>query len=146
MIVRNEQSELDQGRNREQEEGSVALSGSPVDRYLGKSAAPAMREEPKDLGFKSDAAASPRMIDFVAKNGDHTALPYGYLVSARLIGGEKVELEFTEKKVTIRGRNLAPLYQHILAQVAARIDESDTGFDDDRQQSFVETIAIEVRS
>lgn len=121
------------------------MAGNPVDRFV-KPTAPASRVEPKDLGFTADAGGSARMIDFVFKNGDRTGLPYSYMVSVRLIGGETIELEFTEKLVQVRGRNLGPLYQHLLAQSARRVEESGSGFDDDRLQSWVESIVIEPRS
>jgi hypothetical protein len=85
------------------------------------------------------------MLDLVTRNGDHTALPYPYLVSARLIGGERIELTFTEQQVTISGRNLGPLYQHVLAQSARRIDENVSGFDDGQAVSWVAAIVVENR-
>lgn len=121
------------------------MSGSPINRYLSKPLAPAAREEPKELGFTSEAGASPRMIDFITRNGDHTALPYPYLVGARLVGGNAIELEFTEKSVRIKGRTLGPLYQHLLAQTVRRIEESVGGFDEGRVASWVESITVETR-
>lgn len=120
------------------------MSGNVVDRFLRPpSAGP--KAETKELGFGAEAGRSPRMIDFVLKNGDRKALPYAYLVRADLTGGEALEVTFTECVVRIRGRNLGPLYQHVIAQSAQRVEESGTGFDDDRQQSWVEAIAVEPR-
>jgi hypothetical protein len=119
--------------------------GSQVDRMLGKSVAPAARPDGKELGFVSEAGGTPRMIDFVQRNGDRTALPYAYLVSVKLEGGQSVELSFTESVVTIAGRGLAVLYQHLLAQTARVIEESGTGFDDDRQRCWVQTVSVKKR-
>lgn len=118
--------------------------GSTVDRYL-KPGAVAAKGEAKELGFLADAGGSVRLIDFVLKSGDRFALPYAYLIEVKLTGGDTVELTFTEKIVTIRGRSLAALYQHLLANTARRIEESDTGFDDERMQSWVESIVVTAR-
>ena len=123
------------------------MSGSAVDKFLGKNAASGSRVEPKDAGFAAEAGSSPRMLDLVQKSGDRTGLPYAYLVSVKLVGNASIELLFTETKVTIGGRNLATLYQHLLAQTVRRIEENVSGFDDEqRQTSWVESIALQQRS
>ncbi len=121
------------------------MSDSLIDKYRGKSVAPAPRPESKDLGFTSEPSTSLRMIDLVLKNGDRTALPYAYLVQTRLRGGASIELTFTESVVTITGRGMAVLYKHLLAQTASCIGETASGFDDDRLQTWVEAITIKPR-
>ena len=121
------------------------MSDSLIDKYRGKSVAPAPRPESKDLGFSSEPSASLRMVDFVLKSGDRTAFPYAYLVQARLRGGTSIELTFTESVVTITGRNMAVLYKHVLAQTASSVGETASGFDDDRLQTWVEAITIKPR-
>lgn len=120
------------------------MSGNPIDKYLTTPAAP-VRVEPKETGFTGEAGGSPRMIDFVSKSGDRTALPYPYLVNIRLQGNTTIEIIFTETIVKIRGRRLGTLYQHLVAQTVRRIEESASGFDADRQTSWVETISVEQR-
>lgn len=114
---------------------------SQVDRFLGK-ATPKSGDDTKELGFEAEAGSQPRMIDLVFKNGDRIGLPYAYLLKVHLSGGGKLELSFTDTTVTITGRNLGLLYQHLLAQTARRIEESLTGFDDERRESWVEGIQL----
>jgi hypothetical protein len=142
------------GKQRDNQSGSMDVrepdrkdqrprESSQVDRFLGKTGSrPA--EDTKDLGFAADAASSPRMMDFVLKSGDRVGLPYAYLLKVYLSGGAKLELSFTDCTVTITGRNLGLLYQHLLAQTVRRIEESLTGFDDEHNKSFVESISMVV--
>lgn len=121
------------------------MSGSPIDRYLGKGAAQAGETDSKSLGFETAAEPPCRMLDLVYKNGDHEAVPYSYLVGARLKGGGTVELEFPDRIVTLRGRNLNAFYQHVLAQTARRVTVSDTGFDDEQCLCWFESIVVDKR-
>jgi hypothetical protein len=127
-----------------------ASPGNPMHRYIKPATIQphvggTSSVEPKPPGFDSDASGQAKMLDLVMRNGDHTALPYPYLVRAKLIGGEKIELCFTEQTVTLTGRNLGPLYQHLLAQTVRRIEEDVSGFDDGRSATWVKGIVVEDR-
>lgn len=131
------------------------MAGNPMDKYIkpaqtaqaAQQASPVVpqRSEGRELGFVADAGSSIRMIDFVLRDGNHVGLPYAYMLSAKLSGGAVIELLFTENVVLIRGRHLDPLFQHFLAQSARRVEESASGFDDDRTNTWVESITIESR-
>lgn len=123
------------------------MSQSPVDRILNKSQTlPASGAEAKPTGFaSSDPGSSPRMIDFVLKGGSRTSLPYAYLNMIDQPSGSEIKLVFTEHTVSIKGRNLGTLYQHLSAQIVRRVEENMTGFDDAENPSNVESIIIEPR-
>ncbi|MDX2147937.1 MAG: hypothetical protein SFZ23_10475 [Planctomycetota bacterium] len=124
------------------------MTDRPSSRFIQPRVAsqqPAASAEPKDLGFTSAPAATARMLDIGLKSGDRIALPYAYLIAVELSAGTALRLTFTEHLVTVTGRNLSILYKHILAQTAKEIDESTAGFDDNRTQSWVESVAIETR-
>ncbi len=124
------------------------MTDRPSSRFLkpaGASQQPAASVEPKDLGFTSDPAATARMLDIGLKSGDRIALPYSYLIAVELSAGTALRLTFTEHLVTVTGRNLLILYKHLMAQTARVIEESTAGFDDNRTQSWVESVVIETR-
>jgi hypothetical protein len=101
----------------------------------------AKKPDEQSASFEAEAGASPRMLDIVFKNGDRVALPYHYLVRARIRGQTTIELEFTNCTATIVGRNLMGLFQHLIAHSARRIWESKTEFDDGKQ-TWVRSVEV----
>jgi hypothetical protein len=141
------------------------MSGNPLNEFLGKKGGqgtgpfaprrtdpstgrPVGGERPgeaKQLGFEIDSSMSLSMIEFIFRAGEHVALPYHYLVQAKMIGGTRVELELTEHRVVISGRYLGPLFNHVLTRSAKRITENATGFDDGSTTCWIERVVIEPR-
>lgn len=99
------------------------------------------KSEEQSSCFEADAGASPRMLDIVFKNGDRVALPYHYLVRARIRGQATIELEFTNCTVTITGRNLMVLFQQLIAHSARRIWESKHQFDEGKKD-WVKSVEV----
>lgn len=120
------------------------MNARPTDLYLGREPHEG-KTDIKAAGMAADAQANPRMLDIALRTGNHQALPYPYLVTAKIIGNAKIELLFTESQVTITGRNLLPVYQQLIAQTVWRLEESGTGFDDPKLESWIETITIVAR-
>jgi hypothetical protein len=122
------------------------MSARPTDQYLGREPqeAQAAREH-RVAAISGDPQAAPRMLDLVQRTGNRQALPYAYLVAARLVGNTRVELLFTETLVTLSGRNLLPVYQQLIAQSVWRLEESGTGFDDPTLVTWIESITVSAR-
>lgn len=119
-------------------------SGNPLDRYLKPtSAGPSPQgNAPIPSGITTDPTPVARMIDFVSKSGKRTALPYAYLVSVTLVSNEQCEATFTEHVVTLKGRNLGALYQHILANTVRIVQESGSGFDAGVGECWIEQLSV----
>lgn len=130
-------------------QSSQPSPSNPLDQYLKPSGATGSKPStaaPPSGGVTTDPEPAARMIDFVAKSGKRTGLPYAYLVSVTLEGNETCELTFTEQVVSIRGRNVGALYQHALAGTLRVVVESGSGFDPGSGECWVETLTIQPRS
>jgi hypothetical protein len=121
------------------------MSGRPTDAYLG-------RDGRTGTGAASGVAPSgvigpaPRMIDICLRTGNRQSMPYAYLVMVKIVGNAQLEMVFTEVTVTVSGRNLLPLYLHLLEHSVERIEESGTGFDDPKHATHIASITIVPRS
>ncbi len=93
-------------------------------------------------GFDAGGAHVP-MLDLVQKDGSRIGLPYSYLFEVQLTGDGAVVLRYADKHATIRGRNLLPLYNSLLAHTVRRISVSPTPFDNEEAASWVKEIVIE---
>lgn len=65
------------------------------------------------------------MLDVRLKTGDRVALPYSYLSRIEFDPSAALLLDFTATRLTIRGRNLGPLYNGLLMHKVTWIQESD---------------------
>lgn len=82
------------------------------------------------------------MLDFRLKDGTRTALPYGYLSMLTLVPDAGLTLTFSDRVVSISGRNLAAVYTAITNQTALAVVESRTGYDEGADEPYVESIDI----
>ncbi len=82
------------------------------------------------------------MVDFWGADGVRYALAYSDLHSVILPSTTTIQLRFREHEVTVRGRNLAPVYQDLVAHrvTAVREDDFDVVAETD---TFVESVTIE---
>jgi hypothetical protein len=65
------------------------------------------------------------MVEFRLKTGDRVALAYAWLTAVKF-HPERIELSFTTgAAVTIRGRNLTPIYSALARHQAVYVHEAD---------------------
>lgn len=93
------------------------------------------------FGMESGAAGPPPMVDFRGHDGTHFAIPYARLHAVTYDGVREIVLEYDHYRVTIRGRNLTPLYHGF---VRNRVDYVREERFDDRTEAepFVDAIRV----
>jgi len=84
---------------------------------------------------RAAALAPPQiMLELQTRSGRRVGFPYAYLVEVSLEypADDEVYLQliFTARRVRIRGRNLAPIFEGLLRQSVKVLEESATAFDD----------------
>lgn len=68
----------------------------------------------------------PPMVELWLATGDRVALPYAWLTEARFDPSAGVTLAFTTgAAVSVRGRNLGPVYAALVAHQAVYVREAD---------------------
>ena len=93
-------------------------------------------------GVARGGDTGPAMLDFRGHNGTSLALPYQQLVTVAFHPAEGVTMEFQEHRVLIRGRNLRPIYDHLLHHRVTYLQEED--FDaTPESETFVDAIVVE---
>jgi hypothetical protein len=97
------------------------------------------------LGFDTQNDASALMLELVLIDGSRVALPYVLLTAAMLSQEGELTMEYPDRMVRICGRNLLPLYQHILVHLARRVSVSQTAFDDGTASTWVSAIEVDAR-
>ncbi len=84
------------------------------------------------------------MVNFVHQSGDCVALGYPYLVKIKFQPSQGMTLTFTDTKVTLEGRNLAPIYHGLVAHQLKVISEIDPQYDDRPEgETVVNRITVE---
>jgi hypothetical protein len=85
-------------------------------------------------------------LDVRTKDGRAYGFPYAYLISFELNRSQDTDPEltllFTSHKVTVKGRNLIALYEHLLSHKLAQIIESDTPFDAEAEEVHVTSLHV----
>ena len=97
--------------------------------------------EPVNAAQNEPATAySPAIeLDLVLRNGDHWGFPYSYKPAMHFDRSEGITIYYSSHKVTIKGRNLLPIYKALVAHNAREIREQDTEFDDLPERATVVT-------
>ena len=94
------------------------------------------------FGVARGEDACPPMVDFRGHNGVAVALPYTELLSLAYHPTDGITMEFREHHITIRGRNLRPLYDLLVDHRVTYVQEDD--FDDAPETAtFVDAIMVE---
>ena len=85
---------------------------------------------------------TPTMIEFQFKTGFSKAFGYPYLATLDFNPSESIALGFTAGLVVIKGRNLQPLFKHLLQHKVTLIQEMP---DDDfpEEDTFVGSIVVQ---
>ena len=65
-------------------------------------------------GVARGGDVGPAVLDFRGHNGTSFAVPYEQLVTIAFHPSEGITLEFQEHRIVVRGRNLRPVYDHLL--------------------------------
>ena len=93
-------------------------------------------------GLADDGRAPLPMLDFRGHNGTSFALPYAQLQAIAYDPTDGIFLEFREHKIRLHGRNLRPLYDHLLAHRVTFVQEED--FDATPETAtFIDRIVVE---
>jgi len=101
--------------------------GQPAPTPAEAAEEPEIAEERRQPCFSVVSADRQRklMVEFRLITGNSKARAYSYLVAADFVPGEGIVLDFSADKVTIKGRNLRPLYDALVAQRVAVVRELD---------------------
>lgn len=88
------------------------------------------------------------MLELRSRSGRRVGFPYAYLVEVSLEypTDDEVYLEliFTARKVRVRGRNLAPLFEGLLRHSVRLLEESATAFyDPAAETAHIQVIELE---
>lgn len=90
----------------------------------------------------AEADRAPLLLDFRGHNGVAVALPYSQINSVSLRPGDGLIIDFPEHRIAIRGRNLRVVYDLLVQQHLAYVQEDD--FDDAPESAtFIDVITIE---
>lgn len=86
---------------------------------------------------------SASMLDLRFRNGVRRAFPYSYLNELTLDPAGSLVLKFPSVTITITGRQLGVVYQAVTNHSAIAILEDVSGYDDGKDQPYVQSIVIE---
>jgi len=92
--------------------------------------------------FATDRTGIPTCLDLRFSDGSRKAIPYAYLIEIGYNADKGVEIRTTTKCISIQGRNLSILYDHLLAY-RVRYIQANIGNAGDEDEVFVKTILIE---
>ena len=82
-------------------------------------------EDYRAFGISRKQFGGEPLIDFIARDGNHQALPNSDIRRITFNPSESLVLEFSEHVVALRGRGLSTLYQKLLMQRVVFICEAD---------------------
>ena len=82
------------------------------------------------------------LLDQVLRNHDRQAMPYAYLASLRLDKSGELKLMFASHMVSIKGRNLVPVYRAVAEHSARTLAEAPATFDAGEASIYNESITI----
>lgn len=104
--------------------------------------------EPANLmqpfGLAAPDSDTAPMVDFRGHDGTSFALPYRDLRAIVLPRSDRITLEFADHQVVVRGRNLRPVYDHLVGHRVTFLQEDD--FDHaSESETFIESIVVERR-
>lgn len=95
----------------------------------GESAETQVGEEPPEGSRAYSVTSADRlrkaMVEFRFLGGNAKALAYSYLIGIDFDPSAGVVLDFSQYRVTLRGRNLRPVFENLAAHRVAFVRESD---------------------
>jgi hypothetical protein len=117
-----------------------------IDKYLRRPGGIARNDSQPAAqpGFEANGEYPLPMVDLVQANGNRLGLPYCDLHAVQSHSDHLVLL-FTEDHVTIHGRNLLPVYNHLLQHTVRRLTESANGFDEGSTTTWIQKIELTKR-
>jgi hypothetical protein len=92
--------------------------------------------------FAAERVKSPTCLELRMPNGIRKALPYAYFVELNYDTETGIEILTNRCKVTITGRNLARLFDYLIAY-RVRYVQADVGNDTKEDGVFVKAILVE---
>ncbi len=93
-------------------------------------------------GVARGTDTEPAMIDFRGHNGTSFALPYAQLGTIAFHPTDGITMEFRDHRIAVHGRNLRPLYDHLLNHRVTFLLEEE--FDaTPESETFVDAIVVE---
>jgi hypothetical protein len=95
-----------------------------------------------DYFAKSNIGSLPACLDLRLSNGRRKALPYSYFTEINLDNESGIEILTNNKKIIITGRNLAKLFDYLVAY-RVRYVQANMGNDPNEDGLFVKEIRVE---
>lgn len=94
--------------------------------------------------FAVSSGASHACLDLRLADGKRIGLPYAYVNAIAFDPESGITLTTTREQVTITGRNLARLFDHLLSY-RVRYIQANLGGDSQEDGVFVEEIRVEIK-
>lgn len=93
--------------------------------------------------FSTQRGSNPVCLDLHLAGGIRKAVPYSFFTELSYDNERGIEITATGKRITITGRNLAKLFDYLIAYRVKYI-QTNIGYDDpDEDGLFIEGIAID---
>ncbi len=81
-------------------------------------------------------------IDLHGTDGMRYALPYRELRSIEMPSSRTISLRFVDRRVIVQGRNLGPVYDDLIKERVARLQEDDMDWASE-SETFISRLTIE---
>ena len=101
-----------------------------------------MADEPGESPIERANDGVAKWIDFRGADGISFALPYRDLQAIEMTSSETIVLVFRNHRVIVRGRNLAPVHQALLAERLVRLREDDEDWVSEAE-TFISQVIVE---
>lgn len=101
-----------------------------------------MTDEASDSPVERATDGVSKWIDFHGADGISFALPYRDLQWVEMSSPEAIILVFRNHRVTVRGRNLRPVYHAVLVERLARLREDDEDWVSEAE-TFISQVVVE---
>lgn len=108
----------------------------PLERFLRTPPSPAFQQLDHEA----------LMLDLLLADGERVGLSYAYLTKLSLSGDGTLAAEFGDTLVTITGRGLLALYQHLLTHQAYRVECAALPFDGGDGATWIKSISVTQRT
>lgn len=99
-----------------------------------------MKAGEKGADYERDSS-KPLWIDLRGADGMRYALPYRDLKSIELPSQEMLTLRFVDRRVVVRGRNLGSVYDGLVEEQVAQLQEDDVDWASE-SETFISKLTI----
>ncbi len=106
------------------------MNPDPLKAAMAKAKKSQSEAEPTGLISDFDPNPNPYMLSLEKQDGTHQAFGYPYLVKIHFNPSQGIVITFTEAKVTLEGRNLAPIYNGLVNHTIKTLQEVHEEYDE----------------